>query len=241
MRKDERNQQPARVPSQDASPEETKQAGESRGRWWWVQPLAWTRRMLTALEEGVKGGKWFSLMDKVYTRHHLWSAFQKVAGNKGKPGVDHVTIEMFEANLTTPIDTLSATLRDDAYRPQAIRRVHIPKPGSKETRPLGIPTVRDRVVQTALRNVLEPIFERDFAENSYGFRPGRGCKDALRRVDSLLKEGYQYLVDADLKSYFDTISHSKLLELVKTKVADGRVLRLLESFLQQGIMEGLKE
>ena len=107
--------------------------------------------------------------------------------------------------------TLSEQLRSGTYRPQAIRRKHIPKPGSRETRPLGIPTVRDRVVQTALRNVLEPIFERDFAEQSYGFRPQRGCKDALVRVDELLENGYTHVVDADLKSYFDTIPHGRLM------------------------------
>src|SRR5208337_3657766 len=124
---------------------------------------------------------------------------------------------------------------------QQIRRHYIPKPGSKEMRPLGIPTIRDRVVQTALLNVLEPIFERDFAEHSYGFRPRRGCKDALRRVDELLKKGYTYIVDADLKSYFDTIPHDRLLALVAQKVSDGCVLSLIEGFLKQGILDGLRE
>ena len=111
------------------------------------------------------------------------------------------------------------------------------KLGSKEQRPLGIPTVRDRVVQAALRAVLEPIFERDFAAQSYGFRPGRGCKDALRRVDTLLKQGYSWVVDADLKSYFDTIPRAELMARVKAKVSDGRVLKLLEAFLTQGVLE----
>ena len=109
-----------------------------------------------------------------------------------------------------------------------MRRVWIPKPGSTEKRPLGIPTVRDRVVQTALRHVLEPIFERDFAEHSYGFRPGRGCKDALRRVDRAAEGRIHWVVDADLKSYFDTIPHDRLMERVREKVSDGRVLELLE-------------
>jgi len=106
---------------------------------------------------------------------------------------------------------------------------------------VGIPTVRDRVAQTAVLNALEPIFERDFAEHSYGFRPGRGCKDALRRVDGLLQSGYRYIVDADLKSYFDTIPHDRLLALVAKKVSDGRVLNLIESFLKQGVLDGLRE
>src|SRR5208337_2350714 len=133
----------------------------------------------------------------------------------------------FERHLEANLEKLSRWLRDGSYRPQAIRRVWIPKPGSKEQRPLGIPTVGDRVVQAAVRAVLEPIFERDFAAQSYGFRPNRGCKDALRRVDTLLKEGYTWVVDADLKSYFDTIPHAGLLAQVREKVTDGRVLGLL--------------
>jgi len=158
--------------------------------------------MLTALEQGVKGGKWFSLMDKVYALGNLRMAFQQVKANGGAAGVDHQTVTMFERQLERNLATLSQSLKDESYRPQAVRRVWIPKPGGKEKRPLGIPTVRDRVVQAALLTVLEPIFERDFAAHSYGFRPNRGCKDALRRVDSLLKAGYRWVVDADLKSYF---------------------------------------
>src|SRR5207237_2060128 len=136
---------------------------------------------------------------------------------------------------------LSDQLRAGKYRPQAVRRVYIPKPGSTEKRPLGIPAVRDRVVQAAVVNVIEPIFERDFAEHSYGFRPGRGCKDALRRVDELLKAGYRHIVDADLQSYFDTIPKDRLLALVGQKVSDGRILALVEAFLEQGVLDGDRE
>jgi RNA-directed DNA polymerase len=107
-------------------------------------------------------------------------------------------------------------------------------------RPLGIPAVRDRVVQSALRNVIEPIFERDFAPQSYGFRPGKGCKEALRQVDRLLKSGHDWVVDADLKSYFDTIPHGKLMERVSQKIADGRILALIQSLLKAGVMESVK-
>jgi RNA-directed DNA polymerase len=197
--------------------------------------------MLTALEQGVKGGVWFSLIDKVYPMANLFASYTKVAANGGAPGVDHVTVEDFTKRLAGNLEKLAAQLRDESYRPQNVRRTNIPKPGTKETRPLGIPTVRDRVVQGAVRQVLEPIFERQFAEHSYGFRPGRGCKDALRRVDRLLKQGFRYVVDVDLKSYFDSIPHDKLLDDVRKHVADRRVLTLIESFLKAGIFDGLRE
>jgi RNA-directed DNA polymerase len=197
--------------------------------------------MLTALTTGVKGGVWFSLMDKVYAERNLRVAAAKVRANQGAPGVDHVTVEAFHDQLAANVAQVSAALRDGSYEPQAIRRVYIPKPGSHEQRPLGIPTVRDRVVQAAVRHVLEPIFERDFAEHSYGFRPGRGCKDALRRVDDLLKQGYVYVVDADLKSYFDSIPHERLLNRVRERIADRPLLQLLTRFLQAGIFDGWQE
>jgi RNA-directed DNA polymerase len=195
--------------------------------------------MLTALEVGVKGGVWFSLIDKIHSAGNLRSAFMEVKANRGAAGVDHQTIEMFEANLETNLRRLEEDLRAGTYRSQAIRRVHIPKPGTKDVRPLGIPTVRDRIAQAAARHVLEPIFERDFAAQSHGFRPGRSCKDALRRVDGLLKAGHTWVVDVDLKSYFDTIPHGRLMDRVKAKVADGRVLGLIESYLKAQIMDTL--
>lgn len=179
-------------------------------------------------------------MDKVYKPGNLLSAYREVAANKGAPGVDHVTIEDFTAGLTRQLDKLEQQLREDTYRPQAIRRVQIPKPGTRETRPLGIPTVRDRVVQNALRHVLEPILEREFAEHSYGFRPDRGCKDALRRVDHLVKAGYKYTVDVDLKSYFDTIPHGRLLDELRKYVADTAVIGLVEKFLQADVLDGME-
>jgi RNA-directed DNA polymerase len=219
----------------------TTQVGEVLLRWSWTEHTVWTERMLTALEQGVKGNCWFSLIDKVYSEKNLLAALMKVSANGGAPGVDHVTVEQFDHDWNTNLERLSEQLRTGAYRPQAVRRVQIPKPGSRETRPLGIPTVRDRVVQGAVRHVLEPIFEREFAEHSYGFRPRRGCKDALRRVDHLLKQGYVYVMDADLKSYFDTIPHGPLMDRIRERTADGRVLTLIESFLKAGILDGLKE
>lgn len=221
-------------------PETATQAGEIRARWGWVEPSVWTERMLTALEKGVKGGKWFSLVDKVYALANLRAGFRKVKANRGGAGVDHQTIKMFDAHLEENLEKLSRSLREGSYRPQAIRRHWIPKPGSKERRPLGIPTVRDRVVQAALLNVLEPIFERDFAEQSYGFRPNRGCKDALRRVEELLRRGYTRVVDADLKSYFDTIPHDSLVERVEEKVSDGAVIAMLKGYLKQDVMDAME-
>ena len=224
-----------------AVPPGAKRTGETQARWAWVEPLVWTERMLTALEQGVKGGKWFSLIDKITPETTLHEAFRQVAANRGAAGVDHVTVAMYEGRLDEGLRRLSERLREGTFRPQAIRRHYIPKPGSQEKRPLGIPTVQDRVVQTALRMVLEPIFEREFAEHSYGFRPGRGCKDALRRVDELLKDGYTYVIDADLKSYFDTIPHDRLMGMIRQKVSDGRVLALIEAYLKQGVLDGMHE
>ncbi len=226
-----------------AVPETAKQAREAeerRRRWSWVEPAVWTDRMLASLETGVKGGQWYSLMDKVYNLNHLRQAFTRVKANAGAAGVDQMTISKFESQVEENLERLAHGLREGSYRPQAVRRVWIPKPGSQQERPLGIPTVRDRIVQTAVRAVLEPIFERDFAARSYGFRPNRGCKDALRRVDQLLQQGYSWVVDADLKNYFDSIPQKELQRLLAEKVSDGRVLELVAMFLRQGVLEDSK-
>jgi RNA-directed DNA polymerase len=219
----------------------SKQAGDTRihDKWKWVEPSVWTERMLRALEEGVKGGKWFALMDKVYSGKNLRASWERVKANKGAAGIDRQSIEAFQANEEKYLEELKESLRESCYEAKPVKRVWIPKPGSKEDRPLGIPTVKDRIVQTALRNVLEPIFEKVFAEQSYGFRPGRGCKDALREVAILLKAGHTWVVDADIRSYFDTIPHDKLMEDIKEQVADGRVLELIEGYLKQGVIDGL--
>ena len=197
--------------------------------------------MLKALSQGVRGGRWHTLIDKVYQPMNLLLASISVLDNKGAAGVDHQTVENFQAQHLDELRRLEEDLRTESYRPQAVRRVWIPKPGSTEKRPLGIPTVRDRVVQTALLHVLEPIFDVTFAEHSYGFRHGRGCHHALERIETLLQQGYVYIVDADLKSYFDTIPKERLLARVREKVSDSRVLRLLTMFLDQGVMDGLEE
>lgn len=216
------------------------QAGDIRSRWPWVEAAAWTDRMLAALENGVKGGVWFSLIDKVHKLANLRASFDRVAKNRGAAGVDHVKVEDFGKRLDENLKGIRDQLKDGRFHPQPIRRKLIDKPGTREKRPLGIPTVRDRVVQGAVRQVVEPIFEKEFAEHSYGFRPGRGCKDALRRVDHLIKEGYRHTVDVDLKAYFETIPHAKLLDKVRKRVADSRVLDLIEAYLRASILDGTR-
>jgi RNA-directed DNA polymerase len=207
--------------------------------WAGVDRSIWTERMLAALDNGVKGSKWFSLIDKVYRPQTLTEAWQQVAANKGAAGIDGQSIERFAANAERYLGELAEDLREGRYRPEPVRRVEIPKAGGK-TRPLGIPTVKDRIVQTAVKRVIEPIFEKDFLPMSYGFRPGRGCKDALREVDRLIKEGYTHVVDADLKGYFDSIPHARLMTRVEERISDGRLLELLAGWLQQDIVKGLE-
>ena len=204
-----------------------------------AEPGVWTERMLMALTRGLKGNQWFSLIDKVYAERTLEQAWEKVQSNAGGSGVDRITIERFAKACPRGLLDLKEQLRTARYQPLPVKRVWIPKPGTNQERPLGIPAVRDRIVQTALRMVLEPIFEHHFAEHSYGFRPGRGCKDALRRVQTLLDEGCTWIVDADLKSYFDTIPKDRLMRRVEERLADGRVLALLRSYLDQEVREEL--
>lgn len=195
--------------------------------------------MLQTLETGVKGGKWFSLIDKVWKRDNLGAAWRRAFDNGGSAGIDGQSIEQFTAHLSWELDRLHRELREGSYEPRPVRRCWIPKLGSKEKRPLGIPAVRDRIVQGAVRNVIEPIFEREFAEHSYGFRPGRGCHDALRRVEHLLSQGYTWVVDVDFQAYFDTIPHDPLMERVAELISDGRLLSLIEKYLKAGVMEGM--
>ena len=229
-------------------PAKAPQGGEIRARWEWVEDGVWTDRMLlarylpplfpsaaSALETGIKGGKWFRLIDKVYAERTLQRAWEGVRSNGGSAGMDGITVARYEKDCQSrlpfgPFGFAQGTRRLRAsslsrrlavkehlqartYRPEPVRRVWIDKPGGGQ-RPLGVPTVRDRVVQNALRKVIEPIFEATFAFHSYGFRPRRGCKDALRRVDALLHSDHHWVVDADLKSY--PFGFAQGLELVET-------------------------
>lgn len=218
-------------------PETAKQEREIPPQWAWVEPVVWTDKMLAALERGVKGGKWFSLIDKVWHLPNLESAWEKVAANRGSAGIDNVSIKHYRRRAEQRLNRTSELLKHDKYHPAGVKRVWIDKAGSKDKRPLGIPTVTDRVVQTALRNVIEPVFEKDFCQHSYGFRPRRSCKDALRRVDGLLEQGYRYVVDADIKGYFDSIPQDRLMLLVAEKIADSRILALLNQYLSQKVID----
>ena len=214
-------------------------ASDPASGWSWVDRDIWTERMLAALDNGVLGGKWFSLIDKVSRIETLRSGWQAVLKNKGAAGVDRVSVERFGSDAERYLAELSAEVQAGRYEPQAVRRVEIPK-GDGKVRPLGIPCVKDRVVQAAVKRVIEPIFERDFAQHSYGFRPGRGCKDALRRVDALLKAGYVHVVDADLQGYFDSIPHDRLMAKLGNWISDGRVLALIASWLKQDIVHEVR-
>lgn len=209
----------------------------------WAQRAVWTDRMLsTLLEDKVRGGKWHTLIDKVYSELNLYVSARKVTGKQGAAGVDGQSCEAFEEHLIVETRRLAEQLKGQTYQPAAVRRVHIPKPGRpNETRPLGIPTVRDRVVQRAILHVIEPILDYQFHERSFGFRHGRGAHDALRVVEQKLQAGYVYVVDADLKGYFDTIPKDRLLKLIKEHISDSRMLKLIKMFLDQNILEELRE
>jgi RNA-directed DNA polymerase len=216
----------------------TKQDAEAR-EYGWVEGSIWTERMISALVNGVKGGRWFSLIDKISAPRTLSVAWTKVRSNRGACGVDGQSVERFAARQDDYLAELSQALRQGTYQPQAVRRVEIPK-GDGGRRPLGIPTVKDRIVQTAIKLVVEPIFEAMFLPSSYGFRPGRGSKDALREVDRLLGDGHVFVVDADLRSYFDSIPHERLMARVEARISDGRLLGLLRSYLAQDIFDGVQ-
>jgi len=216
------------------------QAADIRDRWWWVEHSVWTDRMLTRLEQSEPTTKWFRLWDKVLAERNLQATFWAVWRNEGAPGVDGQTVKQFDEHAEAERAGLREELRTRRYRRQPARRVWIPKPGTIERRPLGIPAVRDRTVEAAVRQVIEPIFERDFAASSYGFRPGRGCREAVARVEELLSQGHVWCVDGDLKSYFDTIPHDRLMAWVRERVVDGNVLGLIQQSLKAGVLEELK-
>jgi len=179
--------------------------------------------------------KHYLLYDKVCTKRNLWQAWLRVRANKGAPGCDGVSIEQYDASVRENLKELRRQLRAKTYRPRPVRRRPIPKPGGG-VRNLGIPCVRDRLVQQALKQVLEPIFERKFTKHSHGFRPGKGVATACQVADWAVAHGYEWVVDLDLKDFFDTVDHELLLDAVNEEVADGSVLRLLRQILKSGMV-----
>jgi RNA-directed DNA polymerase len=197
--------------------------------------------MLNRLESTQEQTVWWALWDKVCSPENLDAAILKVIVNKGSAGVDNQTTHQLAQDWDRNRNQLLGELRAGQYQPLPVKRVWIDKAGSKDKRPLGVPAVRDRAVQTALRAVMEPIFEKDFSDRSYGFRPGRGCLQALERVESLLQAGHTWIVDADIKAYFDSIPQDKLLEQIERRIADGTVLRLIRQYLGAGVMETMRD
>lgn len=176
-----------------------------------------------------------SLIDKVYKRKNLEMAWEKVKANRGSGGVDGQTLKAFGEQLDPQLDRLQSELTEETYKPQPVRQVPIPKAGKPgEFRTLGVPTIYDRVCQQALLNRLEPIFEPIFDDANFGYRRGRSTKDAMRKVWKEIQSGREWIVDADLKDFFGSVDHAKLLTLIAQRVADGRVLRLIEAMLKAG-------
>lgn len=181
--------------------------------------------------------KYYSLIDKIYRKQNILKAFKLVKKNKGAPGIDGETIEYFESKLDDRIREIHCELKNGEYKPSPVRRTYIDKDdGSK--RPLGIPTVKDRVVQQAVRNIIEPIFEPEFHPSSYGYRPNRSCQKAVAKAERFMKKwGLEYVVDMDLSKCFDTLDHELIIETINEKISDGKVLKLIKAFLSSGVME----
>jgi RNA-directed DNA polymerase len=180
--------------------------------------------------------KWHSLIFKVWNWKNLNEAWVKVKQNRGADGIDEVSIEEFERTLEQNLNEIQRLLKQDRYVPNPVKRVYIPKPDGKR-RPLGIPTIRDRVVQQTLKNVIEPIFEAEFLDSSFGYRSGKSAKQAIEQIEAIRDEGNEWVVDADIKAFFDTVNHEKLIDAVAERISDGRVLRLIRAFLEADIME----
>jgi group II intron reverse transcriptase/maturase len=199
------------------------------------KPISEHTRRLADWINPTGGKKVHSLVDKVYKMKNLELAWQKVRQNRGVWGIDGQSIEEFEENLVENLERLHKELKEDTYHPQPVRQKMIPKPGqSGKVRPLGIPTIYGRVCQQALLNRLEPIFEPVFDEANFGYRKGRSTKDALRKIWKEVQEGREWILDADLKDFFGSVDHKKLMTLVNKCVSDGRVLRVIESILKAG-------
>ncbi len=200
------------------------------------------QRKLYARAKQEPGYRFYALYDKVYRADILQHAYRLVRSKRGAPGIDGVSFATIEAEggIETFLEELSEEVKDKTYRPMPVRRVMIPKPDGSQ-RPLGIPTIRDRVVQMAVKLIIEPICEADFCECSYGFRPQRSAHDAVDEVADSLRKGYCQVIDADLSKYFDTIPHAKLMAVVAERIADGGILHLIQQWLKAPVVEKGKD
>lgn len=180
--------------------------------------------------------KAYSLYGKMLIPERYEEAWRKVRANRGSPGIDEVTIGMFDKQKDKHIDTIIRRLRSKKYQSKSVKRVEIDKPGSNKKRPLGIPTVRDRLIQQVLKELLEPIFDPDFSEHSYGYRPNKSAHDAVKQAEKYRKQSH-WVIDADIKGFFDNVDHDILLDIVNEKVSDGSILRLIRMFLEAGVMK----
>jgi RNA-directed DNA polymerase len=224
------------MPSQKPG-EETRPVRASKG-WDPIVPLIRLPGQAEAVSPRRTKLKAHSLIDKVYDGKNLYRAWRKVRANKGAHGLDRVTIQMFESDLETHLREIQRKLMEHRFEPHPVRRVYIPKPADpKKRRPLGIPVVDDRVVQQAIVQVVEPLFDDEMSSRSYGFRKGRKAHDAIATLIQDVKEGFRVVVDADIASFYDSLDHEVVMSRVRARIADGRVLDLIEAFLKAGISE----